>query len=149
MSTAGQRKWSNEEVIDAIRGEGRWSGADGMPNPLKTATRKALALRLKVAYATVARWIKENPDIAEALAEARETDIDLAEEKLVDLIDGGSFPAVKLMLETRGAGRGYARRTLVSADFHLSRDPLADLSDAELDAILGTDGDAGDIDNGL
>lgn len=130
-----QHLYSRDDVIDAIKGEGRWSNPDGTSNPCN-GTVRAVCARMKVSRTTWYNWREKWPEISDVLAETREVDIDLAEEKLIDMIEEGHFGAVKLMLESRGSSRGYGRRALIKADLNVSHNPLEDLSDEELDQLL-------------
>jgi len=128
--------WDEETVLEAINGTGRFSLPDGEPNPLQAGTYTALAKRLKVSQETVRRYTERWPSLSAALRDVRDIGVDLAEEKLIDLINDGDFRAVRLMLTTRGASRGYRQHAVVHADLSIGNDPLSDLSDEELDAIL-------------
>lgn len=134
-SDGSNAKWSKEEVIDAIKGEGRWCAADGTSNPVN-GTMRAACRRLKIAHSTWYKYRAWWPEIVDALAETREIGLDVAEEKLVELIDEGHFGAVKLMLESRGSSRGYGKRALIRADINMYSNPLEELSDDELDSLL-------------
>lgn len=87
------------QVIDAIQ------RADGY---VSTA-----AANLGVARATVYRFIEKYPKVREALADAREAQVDFAEGVLQGLIAEGNVAAVIFYLKTQGKQRGYVERTEV------------------------------------
>lgn len=59
---------------------------------------------------TIYEWIKREPSIAEAVDEARERAIDIAEASLTKQIAEGNTAATIFMLKTRGKSRGYVER---------------------------------------
>lgn len=87
----------------------------------------AIALALAVTRQTVSRWIREKSDFSEALEDARESALDIAEDRAMMLISGipiknetGEIVAwqerpdaglIKFKLATQGRGRGYAEIT--------------------------------------
>ena len=87
------------QVIDAIE------RADGY---VSTA-----AANLKVSRKTVYRFIEKYDDVAEALRDAREAQIDFAEGVLQGLIAEGNVAAVIFYLKTQAKARGYIERTEV------------------------------------
>jgi hypothetical protein len=87
---------SDQTIIDAIVAcEGNVSAAARMLN----TSRSRLHERIKV-----------TPALTEALADARETMLDEAENSLMRAIRGGEGWAVCFALKTVGRGRGYIER---------------------------------------
>lgn len=67
-------------------------------------TRKALQTR-----------ITQSPPLQEALREARETLLDLAEQRLIAQIEEGNLRAIAFALKCHGKQRGYIERTELQA----------------------------------
>lgn len=65
---------------------------------------------LGVDRATVHNYCKRYPTVQQAVEEARETLIDMAEGKLVQRVDAGDWDAVRFVLVTIGKQRGYVMR---------------------------------------
>ncbi len=53
---------------------------------------------------------KQDPDIAQAIADARERLVDFAETKMFDALERGDSWAIAMVLKTLGKGRGYVER---------------------------------------
>jgi hypothetical protein len=68
------------------------------------------ARHLGVSRTQVYRMIDKHPSVAEAVADARESMTDLAEGKLVKLINDENATAIIFYLKTQGKGRGYVER---------------------------------------
>ena len=56
------------------------------------------------------RWLKEDPDYAEAVANVAEYVTDFAESSLFKLIQEGNPQATLFYMKTRGRSRGYVER---------------------------------------
>jgi len=74
----------------------------------------AAARILKVTRQTIVNYEKRHPEVAAARKEAREVFIDMAEAKLVKLVNDEHPPAVFFVLRTLGKDRGYAERKEVT-----------------------------------
>jgi|SRR5262245_22823229 len=74
------------------------------------------ARRLGCDRHTVLRYAEHYPTVAAALSDAREQQIDVAEAKLFEAIDGGELAAITFYLRTVGRHRGYGDRTEVAVD---------------------------------
>ena len=59
---------------------------------------------------TIENYIARYPTVAKAYQEQRDTIVDIAEGKLVAMLDAGEWPAVKYTLSTLGRNRGYVER---------------------------------------
>lgn len=68
------------------------------------------ARRLGVNRSSVHRAIHNYTSVAEALEDAREATLDLAEGKLWEAVNDGNVDAIKFLLKTIGKGRGYIER---------------------------------------
>lgn len=68
------------------------------------------AANLKCSRQTVTNYIDRYPDVKAAYQEARDTSLDLAESKLIALVEREEWPAIRFMLVTLGKDRGYTER---------------------------------------
>mgnify|MGYP001779901297 FL=1 len=98
-----------------------------------------VASALRVRRSTVYMWCSKYPEFRQALDDARETFLDLAESNLHKLVAGvpaietdengnkrfagwierPSETAIIFTLKTRGKSRGYVERSEIAADVHL------------------------------
>jgi|TARA_B100001939_G_scaffold160891_1_gene138880 predicted DNA-binding protein YlxM (UPF0122 family) len=58
--------------------------------------------------------IKKHDDMKECLENAREMTIDVAESKLIKLIEEGHYPSIRFYLETQAKHKGYTIKQEVS-----------------------------------
>jgi hypothetical protein len=70
----------------------------------------AAARRLGCDRNTIGNYIKRYATVRQALEEARDTTIDLAESKLIEKVQAGEWPAIAFTLKTVGRHRGYVER---------------------------------------
>ncbi len=89
-------RYTQARVIEAIR------AARGV----KAAAAQALGCSRQ----TAANYIDRYPAVREAYQEARDTSLDLAESKLIVLVEREEWPAIRFMLVTLGKDRGYIER---------------------------------------
>jgi len=78
---------------------------------------------------TVDRYIARYPLVRRAYEEAREAVIDLAESKLIELVEQRDWRAIRYLLSTLGKDRGYVERTEVQqmgGDLEAVRQQLQD-----------------------
>lgn len=68
------------------------------------------ARRLGCSRQAIYKRVQSDPELERALGEARERVIDLAESKLLELVERGNITAVTFVLRTLGRSRGYAER---------------------------------------
>jgi transposase-like protein len=68
------------------------------------------ARQLGVSRSTLYRRINESSTLQEALADAREELVDIAESALRQEIESGNITAIIFTLKTLGKGRGYVER---------------------------------------
>lgn len=68
------------------------------------------AVKSGIGYRTICRYVAENPAVAEAVQEAKEGTLDLAEGKLFTAISKGEAWAICFYLKTQGKQRGYTER---------------------------------------
>ena len=72
---------------------------------------KALVARkLDCSRSTVVNYAKRYARVRQALEDAKQARIDLAEGQHTRLIVSGYWPAIKYLLETQGRDRGYTER---------------------------------------
>lgn len=98
-------------IVPAPRRRGRFT-----PELVASALRSthgcvhAAAAALECSPRTVHRYVKRHQAVRQALDEARELRLDLAELKLDQAIKAGEPWAVCFLLKTLGKGRGYVER---------------------------------------
>lgn len=93
--------------------------ADGYKITVKAAREALLkchgnisraAAALKVDRKTLYSFIERNPELEDVRSEAKESMLDLAEDRLFGLINTGDIRAITLYLKTQGKDRGYTER---------------------------------------
>ena len=94
------KKYTVNQVIDAL------AECKGMISPA--------ARYLGCGRRTIQRYMKEYPEIAEAIEDANEEVNDIAELKLFDAIKRGEAWAICFRLKTKARNRGYVERGEVS-----------------------------------
>lgn len=82
---------------------------------------------LDCSYRTIARYIKNYPDVAEAYQEALERQGDNAESRLQDMINAGNVAAIIFYCKTRLRHRGYSEKMTVEVVPFELQQKLADL----------------------
>jgi len=87
------RKYSNETILKAIRGS----------HGIKTD----IAKRLKISRSTFDSWLKDEI-IKKAYDQELESNLDMAENALFELIKSGNTTALIYYLKTKGKHRGYS-----------------------------------------
>ncbi len=88
-----EKMFTAQQIIDALE------SAHGI--------QASAARNLQTSRATVARYIKENPDIAAAYEQVNESTIDFAESKLFQAMNDGNITAIIFFLKTKAKQRGY------------------------------------------
>jgi len=99
--TGGRYRFSQKQMIDAL------VKAQGLKGPAARA--------LNCDRRTVSRYIKQFPAIKEAHEEAIQATIDLAQAKLVELVEVGDWRAIRFLLCTLGKDRGFTERQEIVA----------------------------------
>jgi hypothetical protein len=97
---ANKRQYTAEQVIEALKAS--------------AGIQAAAARRLGCDRNTIANYIKRYATVRQALEEARDTTIDLAESKLIEKVQAGEWPAIAFTLKTVGRHRGYVERSEVT-----------------------------------
>lgn len=69
------------------------------------------AKSLGVSSNTIYRYIKEYPEISEAISEIETKYLDIAEAELIKSLQSGNLAAVIFFLKTKGKKRGYIERS--------------------------------------
>jgi len=69
------------------------------------------AKRAGVSYSTVWQYAHNYPSVKQAVEEAKEGMLDLAESKLFHAINNGNMTAIIFFLKTKGKERGYVERS--------------------------------------
>ena len=88
-----QRVFKKKEVLDAIKGS----------NGIVSNVSK----RLKCDWHTADNFIKKWPETMQALADERESYLDLTESACIDRINAGDGQMIRFVLATLGKKRGY------------------------------------------
>ena len=101
-------RYTQQRVIDAIK------AAKGI--------KATAAETLGCSGQTVTNYIDRYPAVKAAYQEAKDTTLDLAESKLIALVEREEWPAIRFMLVTLGKDRGYTERTDIQV---LGGDPQA------------------------
>ena len=91
-----QPLFTDDEVAKALRSTG--------------GIRTNAALLLKCSPSTIKRYIDRSEALARIESEVVEHILDLAESKLVDVINDGNLTAIMFYLKTKGKHRGYTER---------------------------------------
>ena len=94
--TGTYRKYTRQQVIDAL------AESMGMISPA--------ARTLGCSRNTITTYMKEYPEIAEAIEDANEEVNDIAELKLLDAIKRGEAWAIRFRLKTKAKNRGYVEK---------------------------------------
>ena len=97
--TGTYRKYTRQQIIDAL------AESMGMISPA--------ARTLGCSRNTITTYMKEYPEIAEAISDANEEVNDVAELKLYDAIKRGEAWAICFRLKTRAKNRGYIEKAEV------------------------------------
>jgi|WetSurMetagenome_2_1015567.scaffolds.fasta_scaffold218296_1 hypothetical protein len=84
----------------------------------------AAAADLHVSRTTVYNYVKRYPTIRQAMEEARESVLDMAESQLYKAVKNGSIPAIMFLLKTVGRTRGYVERQEIIGDITSKGDKL-------------------------
>lgn len=77
------------------------------------------ARKLGIGRSMMFRRVHENEKIKAAWEEAKETNIDLAETKLMQAIQNGELPAIFFFLKCQGKHRGYVERKEYDANVNV------------------------------
>jgi hypothetical protein len=108
-------RYTQQRVIDAIQ------AAKGI--------KATAAQSLGCSRQTVTNYIDRYPAVKAAYQEAKDTTLDLAESKLIALVEREEWPAIRFMLVTLGKSRGYVERQEISqvgGDYDAIRQQLQD-----------------------
>jgi hypothetical protein len=95
-----KQRYTAEQVAEALKAS--------------AGIQAAAARRLGCGRDTVAQYIERYVTVRQALEEARDTTIDLAESKLIEKVQAGEWPAIAFTLKTVGRHRGYVERSEVT-----------------------------------
>jgi len=96
--------------------------------------RKQAARYLGCSRETVDRYVRKHPELNDRLHGITEELVDLAETQLHRQVREGKWAAIKFVLETKGAERGWVTKRETSGEMTITT--LDGRSDAELDAII-------------
>ena len=72
-----------------------------------------IAKSLGVSRPTLDNWIASDPDYDKAMIEARESTLDLAESKLMELVGDKNLGAICFYLKTIGKSRGFVETQIL------------------------------------
>jgi Bacterial regulatory protein, Fis family len=74
----------------------------------------AVARELDLHRSSVARKLKNSPELQQAVNDERDAFIDLCEDRLLGLVERDSFPAIQYTLKTIGRARGWNEETTIN-----------------------------------
>ena len=114
------KKPSNEKVIEAIQ--------------RRHGILSAVARDLGVSRRTVARWVVKYKELQDALKNAREAVVDLAEVKLFQQVQEGNMTAIIFLLKCLGKDRGYIDKQQVEIE-HSGKIEVTEKEKKEIEAI--------------
>lgn len=96
------RKVSDAQLAEALRNSGGVMA--------EAARLISKALKIKYTRQAIAERVAKSADLQAALDEGREMVLDVAENRLYELIEQGDKNAIMFALKTRGKSRGYSER---------------------------------------
>jgi hypothetical protein len=79
------------------------------------------AVNLGCEQVTIRNYIKRHPELNDVLKEQRESLLDFAESKLIQLIKEGDKTAIIFFLKTQGRARGYYEKVEQNTTFNLDK----------------------------
>lgn len=100
------------------------------------------ALSLKVDRSSLYDFIERNPELNDVRKAARESLLDVAEDRLAYHVEGGDIRAITFYLKTQGKDRGYTERQEITGKdggsilARQEADTLKDLTPAELTKLI-------------
>ena len=103
-------------TLTHTRKEKKYQPSDCSIEEIKMAIIGSKGIQARIARAlgvdrgTVADYIERFPEVKEAFIQERETALDMAEGKLLKLINLGDGDSIRFFLRTVGKGRGYSER---------------------------------------
>ena len=117
-------RYTQQRVIDAIQ------AAKGI--------KATAAQSLGCSRQTVTNYIDRYPAVKAAYQEAKDTTLDLAESKLIALVEREEWPAIRFMLVTLGKDRGYIERQEIQ-QLGVDQETLFQQFDDEIRKVYGDD----------
>ena len=69
-----------------------------------------IAQRLNVSRGTIYKYLREYPELTEALKEEKSNVLDFTESKLLKAVENGESWAIRFVLLNQGQSRGYGNR---------------------------------------
>lgn len=86
-----------------------------------------------IARNTHYRWLRDDPNYAQAVEDVMEERLDFAESKLLENIKGNDTTSIIFFLKTQGKGRGYVERSQVETK---NVTQFSEMSDDELNEFI-------------
>ena len=94
----------------------RYTQADMIAALIQNKGLQAYAAdQLHCSRRTVYRYIKRYPAVQEAYEDALQASLDVAQKKLMDLVEHGDWRAIRFVLSTLGKDRGFTTRQEIVA----------------------------------
>jgi len=98
---SGRQQYSQKQIIDAL------TQARGLKSPAARA--------LGCSRHTISRYIERYPAVRQAYEDALEESLDVAQSKLMILVDREEWRAIRYILSTLGKHRGFTERHEIAA----------------------------------
>lgn len=114
-----REKFSVEQVEKALRAA--------------AGNQSKAAEMLKTNRSTVHGYVARYPNLRDAIAEAREETLDLAEDRLIVKIRDGNMAAIIFFLKTQGKSRGYIEKGEVRVE--TNRPDFSNMSTEQLEQL--------------
>ena len=113
---AGNNQYTAAQFIEAIRGAGRWAKPDRHTGCMGIIS--TVANRLGCSWHTAKKYCTRETTpfvtVAQAFEDEAERALDLAETKLLTMIQDSDGPMIRYFLSTKGKRRGFTERRELS-----------------------------------
>lgn len=111
---------SKQEILDAIPKSGG----------ILTVIARRAGISTRSLYDYRIKW----PEINEAIKDAEDETIDMAESQLVDLVKMGNLKAIRYFLDNRGKKRGWGQRQNIQLESNMPIQPIICFGDSDDDS---------------
>lgn len=122
--TKNARSITDDMIIEALKATG------GIKTAAVALIKKNTGISMD--RTTINLRLKKNAKIQEAIAEAEESVLDLAQGSLVKAIKNGNITAIIFYLKTKGKDRGFVEKHEIDSKTEITNNPFANLTTEEL-----------------